>query len=116
MNAVDTGRLRHRITIEEPTDSSDGQGGKTRVWKTFLTGFAEIKPSTGMIRLSAQKIETDVSHTVTIRFRKDLAPGTNMRVNYTVGSLTRYFYIHAMLNVEERNRYWQLLCKEGTAR
>lgn len=110
------GSLRHQVTIEEPTDASDGQGGTTRTWIPILSAWAAIEPKVAIVRLASGKVETDTSHKVTLRYRADVELRSEMRVKHTVGSLTRYFSIHGLLNEDERNRYVTLLCKEGVAR
>lgn len=105
--------LRHQITIEQPVNTPDGAGGFTRAWQTFLSGWAEIAPKTASQRFFAQKLEHIVTHTITLRYRQGLTITNDMRVNYTIGSTTRYFQIHGIFNVDERNRFTTLLCQEG---
>lgn len=108
------GMMRHKITIEVPSTSSDGQGGFTRTgWTTKYTAWAFIEPLSANQRIFADQKAMAVSHKITLRYRKDQSPDVTMRVNYTQGSTTRYFQITGLMNVDERNRYLTLLCKEG---
>jgi SPP1 family predicted phage head-tail adaptor len=113
MSPINVGDLRHSVTIEQPVKTSDGQGGFTRSWSTYFTGFAHIEPLSARERLFSNQKTAETSHKITMRYRMDKLPTIEMRVNYTVGSTTRIFQISGVINTDERNRYMTLMCKEG---
>lgn len=112
---IDDKPLRHAVTVEKQTGTSDGQGGKLIAWTTYLSGQARIKPLSARERMAGGKLESDVSHTIRMRYRSDKTITADMRINYTVGATTRLFQIHGILNVDEENRWLILTCAEGTA-
>lgn len=112
---VDDKPLRHSVTIEQQTGAPDGQGGKIISWTTYLSGMARIKPISARERMSGGQLESDISHTIRMRYRKDKTITADMRVNYTVGETTRLFQIKGTLNVDEENRWLLLTCAEGPA-
>jgi SPP1 family predicted phage head-tail adaptor len=65
-------RLRHRVTIEEVTQATDGQGGFTETWAEIGKAWADIKPMKAYERFQAAQFEVPVSHKITMRYRSDL--------------------------------------------
>ena len=44
---MEAGQLRHRVTIQQATETTDGFGGVTQAWATFATVWAAVEPLTG---------------------------------------------------------------------
>lgn len=107
----DIGRMRRRVTIESKAYSPDGQGGQTFAWSTFVSGYAELTPKSGMEMSAAGKLQAVTYMKVTMRFRQGVT--ATMRVKYVTSFATRYFQIHAVLNQEEQWDYMTLMCEEG---
>lgn len=105
------GKLRHRVQLQSEVETADGGGGYANVWTTQATVSAGIKPLTGSEQLRGMRPEGKVSHRIRIRYRNDLSPTTRWRVLYGA----RAFNIRAVINEDERNRFWVLLCDEGVA-
>lgn len=106
------GGLRHRLTIEEEVRVADGGGGFTLTWQAVAVEaevWGAILPLSGREVLRAQQLATPVSHCVSIRYRADVT--ASMRL--TLGA--RVFNIRAVVNVEERDRWLELMCEEGVA-
>jgi SPP1 family predicted phage head-tail adaptor len=101
------GELRSRITIQSISDVSDGIGGKTRSWISFLTIWANIEPISAKERFFAQRIEHNVTHKITIRSNTLISAG--MRVSY--GSAI--YQIKGIRDVKNRHRFSELLCEQG---
>ena len=78
-------------------------------WADTATVWARIEPLSGRERLAAQRIEDTVTHRVTIRYRS----GVSARQRIAFG--VRVFNIRAVLDVDERNEWLELLCEEGVA-
>lgn len=106
------GTLRHRIMIEAESQTSDGGGGMSNPWAAPITVakvWAAIQPLRGTERLRAQQLEESITHRITLRYRADIRP--SHRVNFK----GRIFNIRSVTNVEERNRWLELMCEEGVA-
>lgn len=106
------GRLRERVTIQADTKTTDNLGGVTSSWAAISGGtvWAEIRPLRGEERFTAQQIEPETTHQVTIRYSTDVsAVGVGHRVLYG----TRIFDIRAVINVREADETIELLCVEG---
>lgn len=56
------GNLKYRITIQKPTTTSDGQGGRTKSFTDWKTVWADIKPP----RASSGVFQGDIVSKLTI--------------------------------------------------
>ena len=101
--------LRHSIAIEAFTKTRQAGAGHTRAWTTFATARACIEPLSGRERLHAMQLQDRVSHKITIRFRSGVT--AKMRIKFG----TRIFNIRAVINLEERSRWLEILAVEGVA-
>lgn len=105
----DPGWLRHRVAIESAAGSPDGAGGETVVWDTVATVWARIAPATARETITAGHLTGEVSHTVTLRFREDVAGG--MRIAYR-GRILRILAVH---DPDETRRYLVAKAQERRA-
>lgn len=101
------GKLRNVIEIQRYSEAQDSYGEMIRGWTTDITAHASIEPLNGRERFEAQQIIPDVTHTVIMRYQADVTPKHRVRFN------GRTFNIMSVLNIDERNRELQLLCKEN---
>lgn len=102
-----TGHLRELITIEQPTRTTDNQGGATIAWSTFSQVWARIEPLSASQVLFSQSLQHRITHRVTIRELSGVT--TAMRITY--GSRT--FQIHGIRDLEEKNRFVEIAAEEG---
>jgi SPP1 family predicted phage head-tail adaptor len=100
------GRLRHRITIEEPTRTADGMGGWTVTWTEVSTVWAGVEPVSGKERIAADAVEAEVTHKVIIRYASWLTP--DMRITFG----DRHFDIRAIINPAEKDVMQEILATE----
>jgi len=100
------GPLRHRIVIEEATETQDTFGEPDVAWSTLATVWASIVPLTGREAVSIQQINAAIDHKITIRYLAGVVP--KMRVTFG----ERAFDIVSVANIDERNREMQLLVSE----
>lgn len=107
--AVEIGELKKRIVIETVTQTSDGIGGFTETWATFVSAWASINPMKANEVFWAGHLEHRVTHKIMIRYQSGVLP--KMRVSFG----GRYFYIKGVRNIDEMNRFLELMCEEGVA-
>lgn len=100
------GRLRHRVTIQEETDTEDEQGGYTSAWSTLCKLWAQIEPLTASEQFYRGGLQAGVTHRVTLRYRDDIGPTNRVVFN------SRTFNIRGVRNIDERNTDLELLCEE----
>jgi len=102
------GDLRHKIVLQEPTETSDGMGGMTTTWSTFKRVWAAIWPLKGAEYLAAMQTTSEMTHKIRIRYMANVTP--KLRIKW--GS--RYFDIQSAINPDERNIYLEMICRETT--
>lgn len=103
-----SGKLRHVITIEQPTDGHGATYNEGTL--TFADLYANIRaaviPLTGKELFGQSKVEAGVSHRVEMRYRPDITP--KCRVQFKGRTLE----IVSIINLEERNKELHLMCWE----
>lgn len=109
---VRSGTLRKRLTFQTRTQEQDSLGQQENAWTDAFTCWGEIAPLSGRELLAAAAVQAALTHTVTVRYRPELANPravAAMRIRYG----TRVFNIHASMNEDERNRLVTLSVEEG---
>ena len=72
-------RLRHRVTIEQVTETRDADGGVVTAWAALHSAVpAEIVPVSGREFVAAQAAQAGVTARMTIRYVSGITP--KMRV------------------------------------
>jgi SPP1 family predicted phage head-tail adaptor len=103
---MQAGKLRHRITIQSPTETRDDHGQAIKTWSTFATVNGSIVPESSREFWSAKQTQADITHLFSIRY----LPGVTSRMRIAYGS--RVFQIGGVINVGERNVELHLACTE----
>ena len=101
-----------RITIQAENPTTDAGGGQTDPWAsptTVATVQACIEPMSGRELINAMQLQDAITHKITMRYRA----GIIAKQRIAFGS--RLFNIRAVINVEERNRFLELMVDEGVA-
>jgi len=101
------GRLRHKVTIQNPVRVADGKGGETETWTDAANVWAEIAPISSRERFYASQIDAEHTHKVIMRHTAALTSESRLlhdgRVLHVAG---------APRNVDERNIMLEVWCKE----
>lgn len=101
-------RLKKRLIIQKNTKVADGLGGFTVTWSTFARVWGEIKPFSAKERFFAGKIDNPITHKITIRKLNNMTD--EMRIQFD----SRIFKILGFINVEEKDRFFEILAEEET--
>ena len=105
------GQLRHTVSIQEQTDTSDGMGGFTTSWADIL-GMDAVKaaiwPLSAKESLDSLKLELQVTHKIRIRYRSGITAKNRILFG------TRTFNIISLINNDERNISLDILATEET--
>ena len=101
--------LRHSIKIERKATTPDGAGGEALTWVVVLSLKAMVTPLSGNERLHAQRLEASTTHKILTRYFTDVRAAD--RINFN----GRFFNIEAILNMEERNLWYEFRAVEGVA-
>ena len=103
------GAMRERVVIQAGAGAADGYGGRTSDWSAVATVWAEVAPIGGRERAQAEQLEGVVTHRVTIRHRTDVTAAHRLLWG------SKALNVRAVTNPDQRRRYLDLLCEEGTA-
>jgi len=103
---MNSGRLRHKCWIKEPTHANDGYGGITTSWGTATVCWASIEPLRGREWIESGMENSEVTLRMRMRYTAGITP--TMRVIFG----DRTFEIVSVMNPSERNRELELMLKE----
>ena len=104
---MEAGRLRHRVTIQEKVVTRDTFGEEVITWTDVATVWGSVEPMRGREFMEGRQVEAEVSTRIRIRYFPDGVEPED-RVSYD----GRVFDILAVIEVEERHREMQLMCRE----
>ena len=81
--SLSAGRLRHRVTIQQSTTTSDGAGGSPKTWGDVVTVWAEVLPVNGGETFRHGIQNATQFYRVTIRMRTGITPANRLVWNGT---------------------------------
>lgn len=91
------GRLRHRLTIQQPVESRDDYGSVTTVWQTVASRWGSVEPQRGREALMSGQNTSEVFTEIRLRHLDGLT--AKMRILH--GSDT--YQIRVVMNISERD-------------
>lgn len=100
------GKLRHRITIEQVTETRAADGTPSESWSAFATVWAEKVAVEGNERFVAEREHAEVTDAWTIRHLAGVTP--KMRISYD----SRVFDIESAFDPDGRKRELTILTRE----
>jgi len=100
------GTLRHKIIFQQLTVANDTWGHSAETWTDQVITSAAIWPLRGVERMEGMKLDNENTHKIRIRYNKDVHP--KMRIKFGF----RYFNILAIINVDERDIYQEIMASE----
>lgn len=109
---VRSGTLRKRLTFQTKATTQDALGQPVNTWTDAFTCWGEVSPLSGRELIAAAAVQSEVTHTISVRYRSELAiPKTvaAMRVLYK----SRVFNLTAPMNEDERDRLVTIMASEG---
>jgi len=98
--------FRYKVTIDQLAGTQDATGAVEKTWTTFTNAWVSIEQLNGSERVVAQQLNPDVSVRMWMKWQDGISP--TMRVSY--GS--RHFDIMAVMDLDGKRRFLQLLCNE----
>lgn len=101
------GQLRHRVTIQQATETQDSYGAVVQSWSTLANVWASIEARTGRETFTAAQVYATADHIITIRHRSDVTP--KMRITYGA----RTFGIEGAVDPDGRKKSTILYVREA---
>ncbi|WP_339684235.1 phage head closure protein [Gimesia maris] len=103
---MEAGKLRHRIDIQQASESRNDLGEVNESWSSLSERWASIEPLQGRELEHAQQISEDINFKITLRHMTGVTPEHRITFN------GRTFHILSVINTMEQNKELVLLCKE----
>lgn len=104
-----SGKLRHSVAVRQPVETVDDYNEPVITWTEVKTVRASIRPITGREFFASQEVQADVTHRIMMRFDTALAA---MTPKWSILFGTREFDIRQVRNIDEKGRWFELLCLE----
>jgi SPP1 family predicted phage head-tail adaptor len=107
------GQYRQRLTLQSPpvpgSETFDSFGQPVPNWTTVGTYWGYLRPLMGHEAVVAKQIKAEATHQLSTRYL-----GSSVAINPTYRWLlgSRVFGIVQIINVEERNRSYEMLVRE----
>jgi head-tail adaptor len=99
-----SGKYRHFITIENPSDNPDDPGNPT--YKPFAEAWARISPIGGDEEFAFAQIIPLCTHKIELYYQPGIKP--TARITHD----DRHFFVKYIINVEERDFELKLIAVE----
>ena len=108
------GKMRHRLELQELGGIPDEGGGTIETWLPKALVWANIEPVDGREIVTAGRVSSAVTHTITLRHRTGVRPAQRFHLAAPANSSEppRIFEIAAVVNINERNRWLRCYCEE----
>lgn len=104
---VISGKLRHRVTIQQPTTVDGSAGGSYETWSNVATVWAQVTPSSGREFWEIRKSNSEIDGEVRMRYRGNINP--TMRLLFK----NRPLEIQHIINRDEKNELLKVYYKEA---
>jgi len=104
--AKGSGKYRHRIQLEKPTTIKNSSGEPIKTWQIVGNRWAGVNPMRSRERFAAQQVNEELTDKVFMRF------DSKIDSTYRIIFRNRTLNIDSIINVEERNRELEIICKE----
>ena len=102
-NYVDANTMTRQVEIYAPTRTSDGQGGYTTTFALQSTVWGDLRPDNQSRAVYDSELQFNQRNRLYIRFE------VNIDDSYEVDVEGDRFTIHSIKNVEDQNRFLELI-------
>lgn len=102
---MQAGKLRHPVTIEQSTETTDEYGAVVLTWSTLASVWAAIEPMRGRERFEAQHHAIEEDTRIRIRHRDDVTAEERV-----VDRLGNVYHIKGVLDVDGLGEELHLQC------
>ena len=105
--ALDLGKMRERVTVQQATERRNSLGETTLEWATYAERWASVEGVTAREALGAGQLEVSITHRVRLRYVSGLTQ--QMRLVWRGRTLE----IVSLLEHNNRSEH-ELVCQETT--
>lgn len=105
---LNVNRLNKRITIHTYKNSINELGQETQSLIELVTIWASVEPTNGREYYEAQKLRSELTWNIYIRYTKSFTPTPDMIISYG----DRKFRIISVIDYQERHEMYKFVCTE----
>lgn len=102
-NYIDANTMTRQVEIYAPTRTSDGQGGYTTTFTLQDTVWGDLRPDNQSRAVDDSELQFNQRNRLYIRFE------VNIDDSYEVDVEGSRYTIHSIKNVEDQNRFLELI-------
>jgi SPP1 family predicted phage head-tail adaptor len=102
-NYIDANTMTRQVGIYAPTRTSDGQGGYTTTFALQSTVWGDLRPDNQVREIGESELQFDQRNRLYIRY------GVTILDSYEVEVEGDRYTIHSIKNVENQNRFLELI-------
>lgn len=102
-----SGKLRHRVTIQAKTLSTDAYGGPVEVWADVETVAASVEPLNGRELTNAQAVFAETTTRITMRYRAWVAAANRIVFD------GKNYNIHGIIDPKMKHLQLIIMASEG---
>ena len=104
---MDAGTFRHRVEVQEHTETRGASGEIVQGWDTVATRWCSIDPMSGRELTYAQQVHAESRVRIRMRYYAGLTPKHRLKWG------NRFFDILDVRNYDERNEFTEIMCAEA---
>lgn len=105
---IHAGELRHRIAIQNYTETLGDIGNPVRTWTTATTRWGKIIPVSSREIIEGRQVEGRATHRIIMRYYSALTRESRLVYN------SRTFHIENIIDIEERGKVHVIVATEVT--
>jgi SPP1 family predicted phage head-tail adaptor len=106
---IDAGSLRYLFSIYRRGVADDGGGGQESDWTLVDTQYGSLAPVSASQRFQAMKLEMSITHKIVMRWSNLITIDSDVKLVHS----GREFNVRSVINVEERDRFIEIMADEG---
>jgi len=104
---IKAGDLRNQVSLQRKQINSDGAGGTVVTWVEYATPWCKITPKTGNEKIYLGRLDAQGLSSVTTRYMSTIIESDKLVFK------NKEFQIRSIINIEERNKYTEMLIERG---
>lgn len=102
-----SGKLRHLVTVQRKSLTTDDYGGPVETWADVATARASVEPMQGRELASAQTVNDETTTRITMRYL--IGVTTADRITFE----GRYYNLQSVIDPELRHRELIIMASDG---
>ena len=105
----DPGQMREQVTVQSPTEVSQGGGGSSITWSDVATFWAEVRALRGREQIEALALEAATMYRITRRYTETITE--RQRLTWK----GRILNIRSVVDPDGRRQWTEILAETGVA-